>query len=367
MRTFFYFWSAAGVVLTGLYWLMYRRGFAFLNHAVILFFLLALPVLFCAINIVGPAWEVSPAVLRPFAYLSGYWLAFFHYSLYMWIIYLLLLFAGFVTGNGSVWQDIVKNYAKGAFIVVMAIIIYGGWNALHPVVREVVHDTGKSLAKPVKIVFVTDIHLGLLFGRSYAGELTERINRQGADVVLFGGDETDNSLNYLLREKSFEPLKNIQSRYGVFGILGNHDHFDRRVPLELELFRSVGFRMLVDEAADLPCGIRLAGLDDFRVRPANPCLEALVDKDPSKINILLDHQPRRILEAEQAGYDLYLAGHTHGGQQAPLNLITRRMYLLDFGSKKFGNMLGVVSCGYGLWGSPVRIGNRPEIVVITLK
>jgi predicted MPP superfamily phosphohydrolase len=62
-----------------------------------------------------------------------------------------------------------------------------------------------------------------------------------------------------------------------------------------------------------------------------------------------------------------MAGHTHGGQQAPLNLVTRRMYLLDNGSKKFGNMLGITSCGYGLWGSSVRIGSTPEIVVITLK
>jgi predicted MPP superfamily phosphohydrolase len=43
------------------------------------------------------------------------------------------------------------------------------------------------------------------------------------------------------------------------------------------------------------------------------------------------------------------------------------MYLLDYGSKKFGNMMGVTSCGYGLRGSPVRIGSTPEIVVINLK
>ena len=367
MRTFFYFWSAVGVLLTGLYWLMYRRGFAFLNHAVILLFFLLLPLLFCAVNVWGPNLEISPGNLRPIAYLGGYWLAFFHYSVYAGILYLLLRTVGFLAGSGEGWQHAYMLYAKGAFVAVMAILAYGGWNALHPVVRQVEHDTGKHLPQPVKIVLVTDIHLGTLFGRQYAEELTERINRQEADVVLFGGDQVDNSLNYLLREKSYEPLKNIKSKYGVYAVLGNHDHFDGRVRQEIELFRSVGFKMLVDEAVDLPCHIHLVGLEDYRSEPQNPYLESLAGKDPTKANLLLEHQPRRFLEAEQAGYDLYMAGHTHGGQQAPLNLVTRRMYLLDYGSKKFGNMMGVTSCGYGLWGSPVRIGSTPEIVVITLR
>lgn len=367
MRSFFYFWSAVGVLLTGLYWLMYRRGFTFLNHAFVLCFFLCLPLLFCAVNVWGPSLAIEPRLLRPFAFLGGYWLAFFHYSVYAGILYIMLRLAGLLAGNGAAWQHAYTLYAKGAFVVVMAILVYGAWNAVHPVVREVEHDTGKNLPQPVKIVLVTDIHLGSLFGRQYAVELTELINRQNADVVLFGGDQVDNSLTYLLREKSYEPLQNIKSKYGVYGILGNHDHFDGRIQTEVELFRSVGFHMLVDEAVDLPCHIHLVGLEDYRSEPRNPYLEKLAGQDPGKANLLLEHQPRRFWEAEKAGYDLYMAGHTHGGQQAPLNFVTKRMYLLDYGSKMFGNMMGITSCGYGLWGSPVRIGSTPEIVVITLK
>ena len=367
MRTFFYFWSAAGLLLTGLYWLMYRRGFSFLNHAFVLLLFLLMPLLFGAINLWGPGLDIPVQALRPFAFLGGYWLAFFHYSVYAGVIYLLLRIAGLAAGNGGWWQNAFTLYAKSALVIVLAIVAYGGWNALHPIIREVEHDTGKQLPQPVKIVLVTDIHLGTLFGRNYADELAESINRQSADIVLFGGDQVDNSLNYLLREKSYEPLKHIKSRYGVYAILGNHDHFNGRLQEEMELFRSAGFRMLVDEAVDLPCNVHLVGLEDYRSEPRNPYLKSLAGTDPEKANLLLDHQPRRFLEAEQAGYDLYMAGHTHGGQQAPLNLVTRRMYLLDYGSKKFGRMMGVVSCGYGLWGSPVRIGNTPEIVVIHLK
>lgn len=367
MRSFFYFWTGIGVLFTGLYWLIYRRGFTFLDHAAVLACFLLLPLLFGAINLWGPALNLDVAILRPLAYVGGYWLAFFHYSLYAGLLYVLLRAAGFLAGNGPFWQRLFTNYAKGAFAAVLIILLVGSWNALHPIVREVTHDTGKKLPRPVKIVLATDIHLGVLFGRQYAEELTELINRQQPDLVLFGGDQIDSSLDYLLREKSYEPLRAIKSKYGTFAVMGNHDHFDPRGEQERKLFQSIGIRFLVDEAIDLPGRIHLVGLEDYHTRPDNKVLEALAGKDPSMANLLLDHQPRRFLEAEKAGYDLYMAGHTHGGQQAPLNLVTRRMYLLDHGSRRFGRMMGIVSCGYGLWGSPVRIGSRAELLVITLR
>ena len=133
------------------------------------------------------------------------------------------------------------------------------------------------------------------------------------------------------------------------------------------LFESTGIRFLVNGAVDLPDRIRLVGLEDYRTMPVNPYLASLAGRDPQQVRILMEHQPRRFLEARDAGYDLYLCGHTHAGQQAPLNFITGRMYLLDYGARRFGSMLGVVSSGYGLWGSPVRVGNRPEIVVLDLR
>ena len=123
MRRFFYFWSAVGVLLTGLYWLMYRRGFAFLNHAFVLCFFLSLPVLFCAVNVWGPTLGIAPHLLRPLAFLGGYWLAFFHYSTYAGILYLLLRIVGLLAGNGTAWQNIYTMYAKCAFLAVMAIIV----------------------------------------------------------------------------------------------------------------------------------------------------------------------------------------------------------------------------------------------------
>jgi predicted MPP superfamily phosphohydrolase len=68
-----------------------------------------------------------------------------------------------------------------------------------------------------------------------------------------------------------------------------------------------------------------------------------------------------------AGYDLYVAGHTHTGQLFPNRLVTKKMYKLDYGRKEFGNLTAITSNGYGFWGVPVRTEVAPELVVINLK
>ena len=86
--------------------------------------------------------------------------------------------------------------------------------------------------------------------------------------------------------------------------------------------------------------------------------------DASSFNIAVDHEPLRMAPAARQGYDLYLAGHTHGGQFFPENVVTRRMYTLCYGVRRFGRLLAVVTSGYGFWGTPFRTGPRPEIVIL---
>lgn len=71
--------------------------------------------------------------------------------------------------------------------------------------------------------------------------------------------------------------------------------------------------------------------------------------------------------AAKAGYDLYLAGHTHAGQFWPIRHFVKRMFLLDYGAELFGKMTAVVSSGYGAWGPLFRLGVAPEIVVVQVR
>jgi predicted MPP superfamily phosphohydrolase len=81
----------------------------------------------------------------------------------------------------------------------------------------------------------------------------------------------------------------------------------------------------------------------------------------------MDHQPRDYAQAEAAGVDLLLSGHTHRGQFAPNHWLTRKVFELDWGYLKKGRMHAVVSSGYGTWGPALRIASRAEIVQINVR
>ena len=112
-------------------------------------------------------------------------------------------------------------------------------------------------------------------------------------------------------------FQNIKSKYGVYGIWGNHDHFDGRIQTEVELVRSVGFHMLVDEAVDLPCHIHLVGLEDYRKRTAQSVLGKTGGRRSRKSKFAAGTPAPAFLGSGEGRLpDLYMAGHTPGGQQA---------------------------------------------------
>jgi len=82
--------------------------------------------------------------------------------------------------------------------------------------------------------------------------------------------------------------------------------------------------------------------------------------------IVLDHQPIGLEEAQQAGADLLLCGHTHAGQLFPLNIINRFIYEKNWGYLKKGRTHIYVTSGAGTWGPAVRTGSRSEIVLLEL-
>ncbi|HBW35391.1 MAG TPA: metallophosphoesterase, partial [Desulfosporosinus sp.] len=83
--------------------------------------------------------------------------------------------------------------------------------------------------------------------------------------------------------------------------------------------------------------------------------------------LLMDHQPSQLAEPVEQGVDLQVSGHTHRGQMFPIQFITSRIFENDWGYLRKGDFQLIVSSGYGTWGPPVRIGNTPEIVDITIR
>ena len=82
--------------------------------------------------------------------------------------------------------------------------------------------------------------------------------------------------------------------------------------------------------------------------------------------IVIDQQPLEQDRVVALGADLLVSGHTHQGQLWPFKILTKLIYKIEDGLVQKGNTHLYVSPGYGTWGPPVRIGNRPEIAVFRL-
>jgi predicted MPP superfamily phosphohydrolase len=341
-------------------WYVYRKGFAVLAPRWTAVLCLVLPLIFLLPHFTR---SLPLGLTRFLATLGGFWLGFFYYSVLLLVLYLFLFLGFTLLGQQNAWNFWAPQVARVALAVIVALLAWGGWNARHPVYRQVTVNTAKALPRDVKIAFVTDLHLGTVLGDSYSAELVRRLNAVQPDLIILGGDQVDESLQLVREEGSYKHLADLKAPLGVYAVLGNHDYLGGTWREEIELFSGLGLHYLVNETVTLPDNLELTGLPDYSMGGSRAVLQSGAS---DKFHILVDHQPRRMRQAAAAGYDLYLAGHTHAGQLYPNRLVTQKMYELDYGTRIFGKLLAVTSNGYGFWGVPVRTGPAPEIVVLTL-
>jgi predicted MPP superfamily phosphohydrolase len=111
----------------------------------------------------------------------------------------------------------------------------------------------------------------------------------------------------------------------------------------------------------------LVGRDDAHNSNRKELDTVISGIDKSLPVILMDHNPSYLEDGDNAQIDLQLSGHTHQGQFFPLNLVTDKVFEVDWGYLQKDHMQVIVSNGFGTWGPPIRVGNRPEIVEIFIK
>ncbi|NQV03058.1 MAG: metallophosphoesterase [Bacteroidia bacterium] len=246
-------------------------------------------------------------------------------------------------------------------------------NARIPRIKELNLTISKPHVVPgdLTIVMASDIHLGTLIASRKANRLVEKINSMNPDLVLFAGDIVDEDLAPVINNNLGEALSRIKSRLGVYAITGNHEYIGGVRPA-VEYLEKHGIRMLRDTSVLVNEQFYLVGRDDrdkprFTGKPRKELEEILVTVDTAYPIILLDHQPFNLAKHATMGIDLQLSGHTHHGQLWPFNYITDAIYEVSWGYKQIGNTHFYVSSGYGTWGPPLRLGNRPEIVKINLR
>lgn len=161
----------------------------------------------------------------------------------------------------------------------------------------------------------------------------------------------------------------ISTRYGTFAVLGNHDSADM-----VEPFEALGIRVLVNESHTIErsgATLHLTGTDDVHYYYTDAARRALA-LTPEGFKIALIHSAELADVAAETGFQLYLAGHTHGGQVClpggwPIITHMTRYRRYARGNWRHGNMVGYTSTGVGVSGLPVRFNTRGEVALITLR
>jgi predicted MPP superfamily phosphohydrolase len=256
--------------------------------------------------------------------------------------------------------------------IVVVVVLAGHINAWHAkaVTLDLSVDKPAGDMKSVSIVAVSDIHLGTIIGPRKTEKLVNSINALKPDLVLLAGDVVDEDVGPVIKQNLGENLQKIIAPLGVYAVTGNHEYIGGVGP-SVRYLEQNGIKMLRDSSVLIGNAFYVVGREDrFKNSRSDEkrlsLNELLSGIDMSRPVIMLDHQPYNLDAVADAGVDVQLSGHTHDGQLWPFGYITQKLFEVSHGYKLKGKTHFYVSSGFGTWGPPVRVGNRPEIVLIHL-
>ena len=258
-------------------------------------------------------------------------------------------------------------------LLTATLCVGGTINAFVPRLTPVTVELNQ-LQKPMRAVLLSDTHLGHFRGKRHVQRLVNMVNKADPDIVFFTGDCFESPYN--LNLETVEPLKQVKAP--IYFVAGNHDGYVGTDSVK-NLLRQVGVNVMDTEVAE-DCGLHIVGLDYMRAdeqdvnhmhAPVGDATIESVSKTLIKKGdlpiVVLHHNPCGGEYLEKAGVDLYLAGHTHGGQLYPLIWINDRAFQFNRGLYRLGNMQVYTSCGSGTFGPPIRLGTRSEITVMEMR
>ncbi|GHT08434.1 metallophosphatase [Bacteroidia bacterium] len=313
-----------------------------------------------------------PVFIQKILYFPGTsWLAVMMYLLLFFILTDLIYFL-YRIFHGISYKD-KKKFRKmqvfTGYSLVIALAIYGYVQFSHPkiVEQEIVIHKNSGNYKELKVVGISDLHLGINIDKKRLAKQVKLINEQHPDLIVIAGDIVDNNVLPLEKEKMWEEFEQLQAPLGVYFCPGNHEYLSGIKP-SMAFLKKTKLHLLIDNYALVDNSLYIIGRDDKQGNPQRKSLKDLLTNiNPALPMVLLDHEPYHLEEAEANGIDLQFSGHTHNGQIWPGNLVVKWIYELGHGYKQRGNTHYFVSSGLGLWGPQFRIGTESEVVVFNIK
>ncbi|WP_431028850.1 metallophosphoesterase [Lysinibacillus sp. LZ02] len=295
--------------------------------------------------------------LKPLTVVGNYWMFVFQYGLVICLMINLVIWL--TPFNSVLWA--------GAFGMIVLVVLFaiGTYNAYTPVTRELTIEIEKE-GEPLRVVVASDFHLGVLSNKGHLQKFVNLANEAQPDIVLLAGDLIDDDPAWYIEDGMHEVMKQLKTTYGVYGVLGNHEYYGRKIPLLISEMEASNVKMLLDETILIDNRFYLTGQEDL-TNTSRQLLEQLKPTDESKPWFVMNHTPSDLATPSRFGVDFHVSGHTHKGQMWPNHFITSKLFELDYGHRLKGTMHALVSSGFGFWGPPTRIGSQSELWVVDIE
>jgi predicted MPP superfamily phosphohydrolase len=286
-------------------------------------------------------------------------------------------------------HSILVFIIAGFFILYIPFRVIYDYNTVD--VREIIYEK-KNLPTALenfRIAFISDIQADHYTDKSRLEKFVSSVNSLNPDLVLIAGDLITTGPDYI--KISGQEVGKIKSKYGVYSCVGDHDNWAYRndyaksiAEVEASLYANKVL-MIDNEIRSInidSAEISISFITNTYVQTIAPkILDSLITNNNGDFRIFLAHQPRPFLidAAKKSNFNLYLAGHTHGGQITfvfPFVQLTPTMFETNYtkGDFWFGDpdevgtgMLLVVTRGLGMSLAPIRYNSTPEVTLITLK
>jgi len=221
----------------------------------------------------------------------------------------------------------------------------------------------------LRIAQISDLHVGPMIRGGYVERVVQRVLDLKPDLIAVTGDLADGVPEKL--KVQVQPLSKLKAPLGVYYVTGNHEYY-WGAQAWIDKAAELGFIPLLNENRIVSVRgskVLVAGVTDTFAEQfipshrSDPAKAAATDEKPA-LKILLAHRPDSCLEAEPAGFDLQLSGHTHGGQFFPFSLLIPLFHRYWRGLNRHGRLWLYVNQGTGYWGPPDRFAVPSEITLL---
>ena len=279
-------------------------------------------------------------------------------------------------------KNLSINTAIALPIVALLVTTLGFWNARRTATVMQVDVPIANLPEALQgftVAQISDIHVGPTIKTRYLQRIVDRVNGLNAHMVAITGDLVDGSVAELGHHVAV--LAQLRSTHGSFFVTGNHEYYSGANSW-IDAQRNLGIQVLINEhvlihhntdARDQDTALMvIAGVADYsahhfdETHRSDPHKAMANAPEDAVFKLLLAHQPRSATAAADAGFDLQLSGHTHGGQFWPWNLFVPLQQPFTAGLHRLQSLWVYTSRGTGYWGPPKRFGAPSEITQLRL-